>query len=131
VTIPTASDRVVVDSSGWVEYLGGGPKASGFAEYLESQATVYLPSVVVYEVHKKLYRESGATVANIFVSTAFNYGDRLIPLTLELALAASKISIQEKLPMADAIIYATAKRLNARLVTSDADFQNLPDVTIL
>jgi len=132
VTIPTASDRIVVDSSGWVEYLGGGPKASSFAEYFESQTTTnYLPSIVVYEVHKKLYRESGSSVANIFVSAAFNYGDRLIPLSLEISLAASKISIPDKLSMADAIIYATAKRLNARLVTSDTDFQNLPDVTIL
>lgn len=128
---PSASDRIIVDSSGWIAYLGGGPKADEFATYLESQAALLLPSIVVYEVHKKLYREQGKGLADEFLSQAFGFGERLIPLTLELAALASKASLDEHLPMADAIIYATAQHQQAQLVTSDAHFSNLHGVTVL
>jgi predicted nucleic acid-binding protein len=131
VTTPSASDRIIVDSSGWVEYLGAGPKADGFAVYLESQAVLLLPSIVVYEVHKKIYRERGKGLADEFVSQAFGFGERLIPLTLELSLLASKASLEEHLPMADAIIYATARKHQAQLITSDTHFAQLPGVTII
>jgi toxin FitB len=131
VTTPNVSDRIVIDSSGWVEYLGGGAKANRFARYLESQAVLFLPSMVVYEVHKKIYREQGKGLADIFLSQAFGYGERLIPLTLELAILASRTSLEANLPMADAIIYATAQHHRAELITSDTHFADLPGVTLL
>lgn len=100
MTIPTVSDRMVIDSTGWVEYIGNGPKADRFSPYLESQAILLLPSVVVYEVHKKIYREQGKELADEFLFQAFGFGERLIPLTLELAILASKTSLDRNLPMA-------------------------------
>jgi len=131
VTTPSASDCIVVDSSGWVEYLGNGPKADRFALYLESQAIHLLPSIVVYEVHKKIYREQGGRLATEFLSQAFGFGERLIPLTLELAILASQTRLDTGLPMADAIIYATAHHHGAQLVTADSHFANLPKVTLI
>lgn len=131
MTTPSASDRIVVDSSGWVEYLGGGPKAAQLAVYLESQAQLLLPSIVVYEVHKKILREQGSKLATEFVSQAFGFGDRLIPLSLDLAILASQTSMDFRLAMADAIIYATAKLHEAQLVTCDSHFATLPRVTLL
>jgi predicted nucleic acid-binding protein len=131
VIIPSASDRIIVDSSGWIEYLGGGRKANDFAAYLDSQAVLFLPSIVVYEVHKKLYREAGKTPADQFVSKAFEYGERVIPLSLEISILASKTSLEQRLSMADAIIYETASQVRAQLITCDSHFENLPGVTIL
>jgi predicted nucleic acid-binding protein len=131
VIIPSASDRIIVDSSGWIEYLGGGRKANDFAAYLDSQAILFLPSLVVYEVHKKLYREAGKTPADQFVSKAFEFGERVIPLSIELSIKASKISLEERLSMSNAIIYVSAFQVKAQLVTSDSHFENLPGVTIL
>jgi len=114
-----------------VEYLGNGPKAERFASYFESQATLLLPTIVIYEVHKKLQREKGNIVAMDFLSQAFSYGDRVIQLTLDLAVLASQASSAFSLPMADAIIYATAQHFQAQLVTGDAHFANLPRVTLI
>jgi toxin FitB len=130
VTIPSASDRIIVDSSGWVEYLGNAPKAGRFALFLESQAILFLPSIVVYEVYKKISREQPDLVDQ-FLSQVFGFYDRLIPLTLELAVLSSKTSLHTGLPMADAIIYATATRIGAQLITSDSHFANLPGVTVV
>lgn len=129
---PNGSERIVVDSSGWIEYLGNGPKADRFATHLQSQtATLLLPTIVAYEVHKKLCRETERTVADHFLSQAMGFKERLISLTFDLAVSASQLSIETGLPMADAIIYATARRFEAQLITSDSHFASLPRVTLI
>jgi len=131
VTTLSGSDRYVVDSSGWVEYLGSGPKADSFAKYLENPETLLLPTVVVYEVYKKMLREGTHEQAERFLSTAFGLQEREIVLDVSLAALAAKRSLNANLPMADAIIYATARAHQAQLITSDAHFAGLPGVTVL
>jgi len=131
VTTPSGFDWTMVDSSGWVEYMGNGTKAERFAPYLESSDNLLLPSIVVYEVYKKLLREAGNNLAEIFLSQAYGFRDRLIALDLELSLLAAKMSVETHLPMADAIIYATAQHHRARLITSDSHFASLPGVTLV
>jgi predicted nucleic acid-binding protein len=120
-----------VDSSGWVEYLGDGPKAELFAEYLENPETLLLPSIVVYEVYKKMLREQSDTLAESFLSSAFGFQEREILLDVSLAALAARTSVKANLPMADAIIYAAAQEHQAQLITSDAHFAGLPGVTVL
>jgi predicted nucleic acid-binding protein len=131
VTTPSASNHVVVDSPGWVEFLGNGPKSDGFAKYLENPQNVLLPSVVVYEVYKKILREQGQTLAERFLSHALAFHDREVPLDTPLVALAAKTSLEANLAMADAIIYASARAHGAELITSDAHFTGLPGVTIL
>lgn len=131
MTTPNASRRVVVDSTGWVEFLGNGPKAEAFARYLENPESVLLPTIVVYEVYKKILREHGSTVAERFLSQSFAFNEREVPLDIPLAALAAKASLDANLPMADAIIYASARAHDAELITSDAHFKGLPGVTLL
>jgi toxin FitB len=131
VTIPNGFELVVVDSSGWVEFMAGGPKADAYGEYLQSTLNLLVPSIVVYEVYKKLFREEGRHLAEIFYSQVLGVSERLIPLDGDLSVLASRSSLELRLPMADAIIYATARRYEAQLITSDAHFASLPGVTIL
>jgi predicted nucleic acid-binding protein len=131
VTTTTVSETFLVDSSGWVQYLGDGPKAEAFGKYLENEQTIILPTIIVYEVYKKLLRELSHTLAERFLSQAFGFRERVIPLGLALAALAAKISLETNLPMADAIIYATAQSNRAELITSDAHFAGLPGVTVL
>lgn len=111
--------------------MGAGPKADGFARYLDFPEYLLLPTVIVFEVFKKVSREHGKTLAENFLSQAFGFGKRLIDLDLELSILAARTSLDNHLAMADAIIYVTAQRHNAQLVTSDAHFANLPGVVLL
>lgn len=131
MTTRSGSDRFVVDSTGWVEYLGNGPKSEAFAKYLDYPQSVLLPTIIVYEVYKKILREQGPNLAERFLSHAFAFREREIPLDISLAALAAKTSLDANLPMADAIIYATAQAHDAELITSDAHFSGLPGVTIL
>ena len=131
MTTLSGSERFVVDSSGWVEFLGGGPKADAFGKYLENPEAVLLPSIVVYEVYKKMLREQPADLAERFLSHALGFHERELPLDISLAASAARVSLRTNLPMADAIIYATAQAHQAELLTSDAHFTGLPGVTVL
>lgn len=131
MTTPNGSEMFVVDSSGWIEYLGGGPKADGFASYLEKTDNLLLPTIVVYEVYKKLLRTRETTLAQQFLSQAFAFREREIVIDIAIAAMAAKISLELKLAMADALIYACARSHHAELVSCDAHFADLPGATIL
>src|SRR5712664_4403594 len=75
VTTQNASKRYIVDSSGWVEYLGDGPKAEAFARFFQREEALFLPTIIVYEVFKKLLRERGASLAEEFFSQARQLAD--------------------------------------------------------
>jgi toxin FitB len=129
VTTPTVSEPVLVDSSGWLEYITSDSKADLFAPYLEGERPLLVPAIVLYEVRKILLQRQPKTVADLFVSEALRR--TVVSVDLEIALSAAAISIQHELPMADALIYATAERNGAELVTSDAHFKGLARVTLL
>jgi predicted nucleic acid-binding protein len=56
---------------------------------------------------------------------------RIVPVDEPLALDAADISLRLGLAMADSLVYATAQRYGARLVTGDADFEGLPGTLVI
>lgn len=56
---------------------------------------------------------------------------RVVPLSEDIALSIAEISLKHTLPMADAIVYATAMREACPVVTSDTHFKGLEDVIYL
>src|ERR1700687_5419481 len=125
----TASELVLVDSSGWLEYITGEEDADAFGAVFQRDAQVLVPTVVLYEVFKILLLRAGKTEANVFLSQALRR--TVVDLTETIALAAASLSIDYKLPMADAIIYATARAHQAELITSDADFSGITGVPLI
>ena len=121
--------RLLVDSSGWVEYFSGGPLADRYGSYFLRHAELITPTIVVYEVYKKLKRERGEELA--LRLTARLTATEVIPLTESIALLAADVSLQYGLAMADAIIYATGRDQEAQVLTSDADLKDLPGVVYL
>ena len=125
----TATKLVLVDSSGWIEAIGDGPKSELLRKWIEENEPLIMPTIVLYEVGKKLMRsDAGASLAR-FQSHALR--QIVIPLDEHLAGAAARVSLRHELPMADAIIYATALTHSAELVTTDSHFAGLPSVTIV
>ncbi len=115
----------LVDSSGWIQYLTDGPLADAYAAYLSADG-ILVPTIVLYEVCKFTRRTVSAD-ASVIVAARLNEG-QVVPLDEKIAMDAVEMSLQHKLAMADAVVYATACCYNALLVTSDADFQDVPEV---
>ena len=55
----------------------------------------------------------------------------IVAVDAPLALEAADISLERGLAMADSIVYATARRYGARLVTGDVDFEGLPETIVV
>lgn len=111
-----------------MEYLGSGAKAGAFASFLHREDKLLVPSIVIYEVRKKLTRTGNTGAFDAFVSHAMRCF--CVSLDFNLAIAAAQVSVAHRLAMADAIIYATALQFGAELVTADLDFKGLPGVVI-
>jgi predicted nucleic acid-binding protein len=120
---------IVVDSSGWIEFFTGGANAGKYGVYLDRVSEVLTPTVVLYEVYKLVKRER--TEEEALLAVAQIQKSRIVPLSGSLALAAADLSLELRLPMADSIVYATARAENAELVTSDRDLRGLLGVTYL
>ena len=117
----------LVDSVGWIEFFTDGPLAGEYAKYLQKPSEVIVPTIILYEVYKKIKNERSEEAALIAVATMQNA--RIVPLTEELSLSAADASLNHKLAMADAIVYASAIQEGAKVVTSDNDLKDLPQVT--
>jgi hypothetical protein len=52
----------------------------------------------------------------------------VIELDASLARDAGRLGVELKIPMADSIVYATARALDGLVWTQDSDFHGLPNV---
>ncbi len=116
----------IVDSSGWLAYFADEPNAKHFLTPLSDSTLLVVPTVTIYEVFKVILRESSENEA-LQAVVAMQKGT-VVDLTAPLAIAASKLSLEHNLPMADSIILATALEFNAILWTQDSDFKNIRNV---
>jgi predicted nucleic acid-binding protein len=123
---------VLIDSSGWVEYLCDGPRANGYARYIESSTPkrAVTPTIVLYEVYKRLssvYSEEEAIIAIAHIEQS----STVVDIDTRTALKGADLSIEEELPMADALICGVARLHAATIVTSDSHFRDKPGVIMV
>lgn len=124
--------NVLIDSGLWIEYFAKGPLLNKVATHISNARpeTHITPTIVIYEVYKKLKREKGNEVATKAIAYISNY-TTVVTFTREVALLAADISMEKKFGMADSIIEATANAYNAKIVTSDPDFEGTAGVVFI
>ncbi len=116
----------IVDSSIWLEYFTNTKRAALFKELIEKSEELLVPSITIYEVFKKVFRERGET--NAVEAIEQMKEGKVVELDDWMAILASKISVGGKLGMADSIIYATTLLYDATLWTQDSDFKDMRNV---
>jgi predicted nucleic acid-binding protein len=104
------------------------PRAPLIEAYLAG-GDLLVPTVVIYEVYKFLRREVSEEWAQRAVARMRKA--QIIPLDDSLAMEAAEASLEHRLPFADAVVFATARRFEAVLVTADRHFRGLPGVEYL
>jgi predicted nucleic acid-binding protein len=116
----------VVDSSAWLEYFANGPNAQFFAPAIEKTSELLVPSLTLYEVFKRILQQRDEDSA--LLAVAVMQQGTVIDLDPTLAVAAARIGVEHRLPLADSVILATALSESATLWTQDADFESMPGV---
>ena len=116
----------VVDSSGWLEYLAEGPNAGFFAPPVEDTARLVVPTLSLYEVFRRVSSQRGEDAA--LQAVALMHQGRVVDLSSTVALAAARLGLARKVPLADSVILATAREHGAVLWTQDSDFRGMEGV---
>lgn len=116
----------LVDSSGWLEYFTDSNNAEYFAPIIENTEDLIVSVINLYEIYKKILVEKDNNFA--IQAIALMQQSKVIDITESIAIFASRLSVDFKLPMADSLIYATAKMNDAIIWTQDSDFENLENV---
>jgi len=83
--------------------------------------TAYVSSISIYEVYKQTIESEDMQVADVRVTTMEN-GFDIVDVDAEIAAEGARISHRLRIPMADSLIMATAKRLRVSCVTDDPHF---------
>lgn len=103
--------NVLIDSFGWIEYFGEGPLAGKYAKYIEkaNQREYFTPSIVIYEVYKKIKKEKSEEKALEACAYILAYTS-IVYLTEKIALEAAE---------------------NAEVITGDPHFKGIENVEFL
>lgn len=116
----------VVDSSAWLSYFAGDANAEVFSHPIENIDKLIVPSITIIEIFKCILRQRGEDMA--LEAIAHMEQGKVISLDSSLAIDAAQYGIEHRLPLADSIIYATAKKFDALIWTQDIDFKSLEGV---
>ena len=119
----------LVDSSGWLEYFSNGKNAKFFAPAIEDTKNLIVSTINLFEVFKKILierEESSALQAIGLMQQA-----TVVEVNTSIAIRAAKNSAKRKIPMADSLIYSTARMFNAMVWTQDIDFKYLEGVKFI
>ncbi len=129
----------MIDTHAWVEYLLGSKTGARVRKYIE-EGLGLTPSIVLSELRRWYLREIEAgRRSQREMQTHFAYVEsvtEIVSLDGPLALQAGETDFLMKKrakdwPLADSIIYATAKSRSAQLVSGDPHFESLEDVIFL
>lgn len=116
----------VVDSSAWLEYFAAGPNADYFAPAIENTRNLVVPAVSLYEVFRRVMQQRGE--GDALQAVALMQQGQVVDFDASVALSAARLSLDQRLPMADSLMLATARACQATLWTQDSDFEGIPGV---
>lgn len=120
---------VVVDSSAWIEWVLATPTGADVNASIPDREQWLVPTIIQLELAKWAYR----TLEEIDADRVVAYSRKCViaDLDSDIAIAAAAICRAHKLATADAIVYATALAHGADILTCDAHFRHLPNVTYI
>jgi len=127
-------NKLIVDSSAWIEYLSGSSRGKKVSERMHAAETrVFIIGPTIAEVLVKYLREKQDATDAIAAMHAI---PMLVPVDLAACEQAANIYFEQrqkkpKFGLIDAITVSAGKAVAATLITCDFDFSGLPNVVII
>lgn len=121
------SEAIVVDSYAWVEYAAGTEAGRQARHYIEGTEMLYTPSVVIAELSDRATRTDRRSQWETSLWPFISRHTTIVPLDEPLPNRAGELKweMRNSSPqagLADAIVLATAREHDARVLTGDPDF---------
>ncbi|MBI4148410.1 PIN domain-containing protein [Candidatus Woesearchaeota archaeon] len=126
-------NKIVVDSSAWIEYFAGREKGKKIRDIITEGTSIFVTGLIVAEVSTKFLKNSMPAEDAI---SAMKSLATLLPFDFQLGHDAAQIYVHErktksKFGLADAHVLAAARIIQAKVITCDSDFRGLKEATIL
>ena len=125
-------DKLIVDSSAWIEYLDGSPEGEKVRKYFKEKqlftSTNCVAEIIARALRTGISIELIKTVLNVqstIVNIDFDTGYQAGIIYTELRKQKPKISLS------DAMTLAIAKKIEAKILTFDNDFRGLAEAIVL
>ena len=112
---------VLIDSSVWIEYFNGTKKGEKAVIYIEVGNELVISTINTAEVYRFMLAKKGSAAAE----EAASYMESLafqVPVDSEIAKESARIKHSKKISLGDSLIIATARKINAEILTGDSDF---------
>lgn len=129
--------RVLVDSYAWVELFLGSGKGFRVRELIESADAAFTPDTVLAELSRKYLREKFPERLVRERLLAVQGASHVLPITPELAMSASKAYLElvetarkrrlRSPSLFDGLVLGAARQQEAKVVTGDPHFKDLPE----
>lgn len=121
------ADTIVVDSFAWIEYADGSRAGENAREFIEGPSSLVTPAIVIAELSEKATRTGRRDDWSERLYPYIRRQTTIAPLTPDLADRAGELkwSLREASPevgLADALVLATARDAEAKVLTGDPDF---------
>jgi len=114
----------------WAVFTSKNPELlNKLRNIFDGSKTAYASSISLYEVYKLTISQEDRTVADLRVDSIKNEF-AIIDVDPEIAEEAARISHRVKVPMADALIMATARKLRVPCATDDPHFTEIKRVWV-
>ena len=124
---------MLLDTYALVELFEGTKKGEVVKKFLKRESKVYLSVLSIYELGTHLEREIGIDAAQEYIRSVQIHYD-IIDVNQSITLHAVEIRRENKLPVVDCLIYATARSTKSRVVSGCKHFKSIrksKDVIIL
>ncbi len=126
-------NRIFFDSSAWIEYFAGTARGQKIKQLLKPETKVFTTGMIVAEVIAKHLKEGLQTENAMQALRAIPF---LVTFESKIGEETAKIYVQQrkvkqKFGLVDAHVVATARAVNAQIITCDLDFSGLSDVKLI
>ena len=126
------SDKIILDTSFWIDYFGGTKRVEHSREVLTT-GLAFTSIIAIAKLADKAARDDRPFEEHLhFIQTH----STILPISIEIALLAGKLKKKHRrsnnsFGLADAIHLATAGIHGAELITLDQDFKGIAGVRVI
>lgn len=122
---------VLIDSWAWVEFFAGSKTGELVRTYvMDENQEIIISSINLAEIYRialdRFDEKTAEKRRRAMITRCY-----LIPLDEEIAVMGTRFRLERDWELGDALIYATAIREGARVLTGDPHFKGLNDVIFL
>lgn len=132
---------LTIDTFVWIEIIRGSPLGRRAKDILEDADQCVTPSIVLAEVASRRVREEASDSVIVEELTAIREASQIFPLSDSVAVVGAHAALElrkaaqaARIPLpglADGLVLATARLLDAKLLTGDPHFRSVHEAVWL